>query len=107
MRSFITFFFIGSTALVDPGHFFSLLIYSQSVELLGRVMSSSQDLYLNTGQHKHRINTIALSGIRTHDHCIRASEDSSCLRPLGHCDRLASEREKTIHALDRSATVIG
>jgi hypothetical protein len=37
---------------------------------------------------------------------IRAREDSSCLRPLGYCDRLASEREETIHALDRAATVI-
>jgi hypothetical protein len=27
------------------------------VGLLGRVISSSQGLYLNTGQHKHRINT--------------------------------------------------
>jgi hypothetical protein len=25
--------------------------------LLGRLISSSQGLYLNTGQHKHRINT--------------------------------------------------
>jgi hypothetical protein len=28
--------------------------YTQSVGLLGRVISSSQDLCLNTGQHKHR-----------------------------------------------------
>jgi hypothetical protein len=32
-------------------------------------------------------NIHALSGIRTHDPSVRASEDSSCLRPLGHCDR--------------------
>jgi hypothetical protein len=31
--------------------------YRQSVGLLGRGISSSQGLYLNTGQHKHRINT--------------------------------------------------
>jgi hypothetical protein len=37
---------------------------------------------------------------------VRASEDSSCLRPCGHCDRLASERAKTVHALDSAATVI-
>jgi hypothetical protein len=37
----------------------------------------------------------------------RPSEDSSCLRPLGYCDRLAFEWTKTVHALDRSATVIG
>jgi hypothetical protein len=29
----------------------------------------------------------AFSGIRTHDPSIRASEDSSCLRPRGHSDR--------------------
>jgi hypothetical protein len=28
-----------------------------------------------------------LSGIRTHDPGFRASEDSTCLRPTGHCDR--------------------
>jgi hypothetical protein len=38
---------------------------------------------------------------------VRESEDSSCLRPRGHCDRLASERAKTVHALDRAATVMG
>jgi hypothetical protein len=31
--------------------------FSQTVGLLGRVISPSQDRYLNTGQHKHRINT--------------------------------------------------
>jgi hypothetical protein len=50
-------FLTGSTALVGPGLFFSFLIYSQSVRLLGPVISSSQGLYLSTGQHKHRINT--------------------------------------------------
>jgi hypothetical protein len=29
----------------------------------------------------------ASSGIRTRDPRVRASEDSSCLRPLGHCDQ--------------------
>jgi hypothetical protein len=47
-------------------------------------------LYLYTGQHKHRINAYtdihALSGIRIHDPSVRASEDSSCLRPRGHRD---------------------
>jgi hypothetical protein len=42
--------------------------------------------------HKHRINAWipihAFSGIRTHDPSVRASEDSSYLRPHGHCDRL-------------------
>jgi hypothetical protein len=29
----------------------------------------------------------ALSGIRTHDSNVQASEDSSCIRPRGHCDQ--------------------
>jgi hypothetical protein len=55
--------------------------FLQTVGLLGRVISSSQGLYLNTGQHKHRINTY------TKHPSFRESEDSSCLRPLGYCDR--------------------
>jgi hypothetical protein len=49
---------------------------------------------------------MSLSGIRTYDPSIRASEDSSCLRPRDHWDRLAFERAKIVHALDRVATVI-
>jgi hypothetical protein len=65
--------------------------YAQSVWILGRGISMSQGLYLHTEQHKHRINTHntdihALSGIRTHDPNVRASEDSSCFRPRGHCE---------------------
>jgi hypothetical protein len=61
-----------------------------SVGLFGREISPSQGRYLHTEQHKHRINTDihALSGIRTHDPSVRASEDGSCLRPRGYCDRL-------------------
>jgi hypothetical protein len=36
---------------------FLILIILQTVGLLGGAISSSQSLYLNTGQHKHRINT--------------------------------------------------
>jgi hypothetical protein len=40
-------------------------------------------------QDKHRINTgvHALSGIRIHDPSVPEGEESSCLRPRGHCDR--------------------
>jgi hypothetical protein len=38
-------------------------------------------------KHIHTPNIHALSGIRTHDPSFRSSEDSSCLRPLGYCDR--------------------
>jgi hypothetical protein len=63
-----------------------------SVGLLGRGISPSQGRYLHTEQHKRRINAHntdihALSGIRTHDPCVRATQDSSCLRPRGNCDR--------------------
>jgi hypothetical protein len=72
--------------------------------LLGRGISSSQGLYLNTGQHKHRINAHtqtsnihALSGIQTNDLGFRASEDSACLRPLGYRDRRFQHyREKEV-----------
>jgi hypothetical protein len=70
------------------------LDHLQTVGLLGRVTSSSQGLCLNTGQHKHRINAY------THIPNIRAM----CgIQPT----ILASERVKTVHALDRSATVTG
>jgi hypothetical protein len=66
--------------------------YTQSVGLLGREINPSQGLYLHTEQYKHRINAHntdihVLSGIRTHDPRVLASEGSSCLRPRGHCYR--------------------
>jgi hypothetical protein len=66
--------------------------FSRTVGRLRRVSSSSQGLYLNRGQYKqnkriHTPNIHALSGIRTHDTSVRASEESSCLRPRGYCDR--------------------
>jgi hypothetical protein len=74
--------------------------FSHKVGLLGRVISPSQGRYLNTGQQKHRINesahahththththtpnTHALSGIRTHDPSVRASEEGSCTAVTG------------------------
>jgi hypothetical protein len=83
--------------------FIFLWIYTQTVDLLGRVIGPPQGLYLNTGQHRHRLNARArarthtrihtqtpgihaLSGIRTHDHSVRACEDSSCLRRLSYRD---------------------
>jgi hypothetical protein len=71
--------------------FFRFLIYTQSVGLIGRVISPSQGLFLYIGQHKHRINAYTnihtSSRIRTYDPSVRASEDSSCLRQLGYRDR--------------------
>jgi hypothetical protein len=82
----------GSTALIDLDCFFSFLIHSQSVGLLGRGISPSQGRYLHTERHKHRINAHkhinAFSGIQNHDLSVRAGEDGSCLRPRGHYHRL-------------------
>jgi hypothetical protein len=61
-----------------------LLDLGQSVGLLGLVISSSQVLYLYTYTEKHTHNIHALSGIRIHGPGVRASERSSCLRPIGH-----------------------
>jgi hypothetical protein len=66
-------------------------LFTQTVGLLGWVISPSQGHYLRTEQHKHRINSHtdshASSGIRTHDPSVWAGEASSCLRPHAHCDR--------------------
>jgi hypothetical protein len=69
--------------------------FLQTVGVLRRVISSSQGLYLSTGQYKQnkRLNTLninALSGIRIHDPSVRANKDNSFLRPLGYCDRLGN-----------------
>jgi hypothetical protein len=67
------------------------MIILQTVGLIGRVISSSQGLYLNTGQHIHRINTYQTS-----------------IPYVGFEPTIpASERAKTVHALDRWATVTG
>jgi hypothetical protein len=52
--------------LLGPGLFFSYVItFTQTVGLLGLVMSPLQGSYLYTGQHKHRRN------VRTHAHTQR------------------------------------
>jgi hypothetical protein len=47
------------------------------------------------GTHTPNIHT--LSGIPTHDHSARASEDSTCLRPLGYRDRHITNYPKYYH----------
>jgi hypothetical protein len=65
----------------------------QTLGLLGRVISPSQDLYLNTGQHKRRINAY------THQ---------TSMFYVGFEPTIpVCERAKTVHVLDRSATVTG
>jgi hypothetical protein len=70
---------------------FSFIIILQTVGLLGLVISSSQGLYLNTGQHKHRINTY-----QTSMPCVGFEPTIPAL-----------ERVKAVHALDSPATVTG
>jgi hypothetical protein len=42
--------------LLGPGLFSFVIFFTQTVGLLGRVISPSQGRYLHTGQHKHRVN---------------------------------------------------
>jgi hypothetical protein len=72
---------------------FSFMIILHTVGLLELVISSSQGLYLNTGQHKHRINTYTYE---TSMPCVGFEHKIP-----------ASERAKTLNALDCSATVSG
>jgi hypothetical protein len=67
--------------------------FPQMVELLRRGISPLQGRYLNTGQHKHKLNAY------TH----QTSKSWEGFEPTIP----ASKQAKTIHALDRSATVTG
>jgi hypothetical protein len=80
------------------GWFISFLIILQTVRLLGQVIGSLQGLYLNTGQHKHR-----KPYTHTHTHTHQTSMPSVGFEPTIP----ASERAKTVHAPDGSATVTG
>jgi hypothetical protein len=78
----------------SPFHF-GFLELRQSVGLLGRVISSSQGLYLYTNTekctHTQTLNIHVLSGIRTHDPGFRASEDSAWSATVtGHLRVVAS-----------------
>jgi hypothetical protein len=81
------------TALTGPWPVLSsiLFFFSQTVGLLGRVISPSEGRYIYIHDKTNRINAYtdihALSGIWTHDLSVLASEDSSCLRPSSYCDR--------------------
>jgi hypothetical protein len=67
--------------------------FSQTEGLLGRVISPSQVLYLNTRQHKHIINAY------THQ---------TSMPLVGFEPTITeSERAKTVHALDCAASVTG
>jgi hypothetical protein len=78
--------------LEHKAEFLQFLNQGQSVGLLGRVISSSQGLYLYTNTEK-----------RTHIHKHWTSMPWVGFEPTVS----ASERAKTVHVLDRSATVTG
>jgi hypothetical protein len=87
------FFFVFTLTLDHRDNFSVPLINLQTVGLLGRVISSSQGLYLNTGQHKHRKNAYTYQ------------ISMSC---MGFETTIpASVRVKTVHALHCAVTVTG
>jgi hypothetical protein len=61
-----------------------LKLFRNLVGLLGRVISSSQGLYLHRAAQKGETDIHALSGIRTQ--CL--SDQGPRPRPRGHCGRL-------------------
>jgi hypothetical protein len=76
--------------LLGLGLFFSFLIYTQSVGYLERGISLSQSLYLDTEQHKQKkTQQTSMPGVRFEP-----------TTPL-------FEQAKTVHTLDRVATVTG
>jgi hypothetical protein len=87
------FFFNGSSSPLRAQASYSVpwSFFPQTVGHLGRVISPSQGRYLNIGQHKHRINAY------THQTSVPwVGFETTIPTP---------ERAKTVHALDRAATV--
>jgi hypothetical protein len=77
---------------VGPWPLFQFLdLFAKSVGLLGRGINPSQGRYLHTGQHKHK-------NKRTQTSMPQVGSEPTI--PV-------FERAKTVHALDRAATVIG
>jgi hypothetical protein len=62
--------------------------FTQSMGLLGRGISQSQGHYLTKTQNKRKQTSISWVGFQLMFPVFWAAEDSSCLRPRGHCDRL-------------------
>jgi hypothetical protein len=56
-------------------------------QLVARSLSKHRTTQTQKNAHTHTSDIQALSGIQTHDHGLRASEDSSYHRPLGYRDR--------------------
>jgi hypothetical protein len=77
--------------LLDLGRFFCFVVFfTEMVGLLGQGISPSQGRYLHTGQHKQNKRT------------------ETSIPQVGFEPTIpVFERAKTVHALDRSATVTG
>jgi hypothetical protein len=79
--------------LLGLGHFFGFLIYTQSVGLLGRWISSSQGFCLHTEQHKHILNAYRHPCLEwdsnPRSQCL-SGRRQLCLRPRGYCYRTPS-----------------
>jgi hypothetical protein len=80
--------------LLGPGLYFSFIIIFTdgrtpwtSDQLVARPLPKHRTAQAQN-KHIHTQNIHALCGMQTHDPSFRASEDSSCLRQLGYCDRL-------------------
>jgi hypothetical protein len=67
-------------------------LIGQLVGPLGRETSPTQGLYLHRTTQRRKMQTYihASRRIWTHDPSVRAAKDSTCLRPVGHWDRLLS-----------------
>jgi hypothetical protein len=74
------------------------LLFSSMIIFTGGRTPCTSDQPVTRPLPKHRttqtqnkrvctLNIHALNGIRTHDPSVRVTEDSSCLRPSGHCHR--------------------
>jgi hypothetical protein len=73
---------------VGPWPLFHLRnLFTHMAGLLRRVISPSQDRSAAYTQDNTNTDIHAFNGIRTHDSSVRASEDSLCLKPRGHCDQ--------------------
>jgi hypothetical protein len=92
-----------------PGLLFSsVIIFHRRYDALDECQSVTRPLpkHRTTQTQNKRIHTSnihALSRIRTHDPSVRASADSSCLRPLGYCDRRCTEHLQIVITSNYSA----
>jgi hypothetical protein len=95
----------GSTALFwTMAPFLVSWSFTYSVGLLGWGISPSQGRYLHTRQHKNRIKASKHPCFKWDSNpwsSVWEGEDSSCLRPCGHCDRLMCKHQSELYDSQR------